>query len=548
MPTPERADLVLRGGVLFVSGPTHGGCGVAVGGGKILYAGPDAGLAPFIGRRTEVVDLGGAMVLPGFHDCHCHPLIGGLDLSGCDLLGLASAEAYEQAVRDWGSRNSAAACIRGSGWLYRCFPPGGPDKKPLDAAVGSRPAYLKAVDGHSAWVNAAALALAGITRDTPDPPGGRIERDPATGEPSGTLRELSAMHLVEHRLPGRTPAEYADALDLFLRRAAAAGITSACDAMALPEYLAACKALDDAGRLTVRMHAAVVCDPQQGTRQAPELLELCKKHTGRRLQVDGAKFFLDGTVEGHTALLLEPYADRPGFRGEAIWNAPALGRAAAELDACGLQLHFHAVGDAAVRMALDAIEHAGRANGGCNARHRVAHCDLVADSDLPRFARLGAVADMQPSWFYHDSFFHESTLPYLGRARAYRLYRMQSLLDAGAVVACGSDWPVGGDTITLSPLAAIQIGVTRLALDSAGGDAYLPGEAVQLWSMLDCYTGQAAMACRQEHRTGTIEAGRYADLVVVDRNLFEVPVQEIHAARVLLTLVEGVPVYRAPEF
>jgi len=545
MPDTSHADLVLHGGVLFISGPTPAGWGIAIGGGKILYAGPDAGLKPFITRRTEVVNLSGAMVLPGFHDSHMHPLIGGLDLSGCSLQGLASAEAYCRAVRDYADKHADAACIRGSGWLYLCFPQQGPDKALLDAAVAGIPVYLKAVDGHSAWVNSRALALAGITRDTADPPGGRIERDPATGEPTGVLRELSAMYLIENRLPAYTPQEYVNAGRLFLQQAAALGITSAFDAMALPEYLGAYKDLDDAGELMVRMHAALVCDPQQGARQAPALLELREKYSGRRLHIPAAKFFLDGVVEGHTAVLLEPYADRPGFRGEGIWDRNALYLAAAELDARGLQLHFHAVGDGAVRMALDGIEQALRTNKRRGCRHQIAHCDLVADSDLPRFASLGAIANMQPSWFYKDRNFYESTLPFLGRDRAFRLYRMNSLLDAGAIIACGSDWPVGGETITLNPLESIQIGMSRLALGDAGGDEYLPGECVNLWSMLDFYTSQAAMACLQDHETGSIEAGKYADLAVLDRNLFDLPVQEIHTARVLMTLVEGVPVFRA---
>lgn len=540
----NRADLVLHSGALFISGPTPLGFSVALGGGKILYAGPDQGLKPFIAPGTEVIDLRGRLVLPGFHDSHAHPLIGGLDLAGCSLLGLSSADAYAHAVQEHAGRLGNSACIRGSGWLYSCFAPCGPDKALLDAAVPGSPVYLKAIDGHTAWVNSRALELAGITAGTPDPAGGRIERDPATGAPTGTLRELSAMHLVEDRLPPYAPGDYINAAHLFLQQAAQLGITSVYDAMALPEYLTAYKALDDEGKLSLHVHCALPCDPAQGPEQATRLMALRKKYAGKKLHVPAAKFFLDGVVEGHTALLLEPYADRPDYSGENIWNEKALRKTTAALDRSGLQLHFHAVGDGAVRMALDSIGHALQANGRRDARHQISHCDLIADSDLPRFAALGVVANMQPAWFYKDKNFEAGTLPFLGRSRAHRLYRMNSLLDTGAIITCGSDWPVGGEIITLNPLDAIQIGLSRLALHESGGEAYAASEAVNLWSMLDFYTGQAAWACFQERLTGSLEAGKSADLIVLDRNIFDLPVHEIHTARVVLTLAEGRRVFR----
>jgi len=543
MPDTNHADLVLHGGVLFISGPTQQGYGIAVGGGRILYAGPDSGLAPFITKGTEVINLRGRMVLPGFYDCHAHPVMGGLDMAECSLLGLSSADAYVHAVGEYAHRQGDSACIRGSGWLYTCFPPCGPDKVLLDAAVADRPVYLKAIDGHTAWVNSRALELAGITLDTPDPAGGRIERDPATGEPTGTLRELSAIHIVEDRLPPYTPQDFVNAARVFLHQAARLGITSVYDAMALPEYLEAYKTLDNDAALTLHTHCALLCDPASGIGQAPRLIEMQKKFSGTRLHVPAIKFFLDGVVEGHTALLLEPYADRPHYKGEAIWNEKVLHETATELDRCGMQLNFHAVGDGAVRMALDAIGYAAQRNDRRGSRHQISHCDLIADDDLPRFAALGVIANMQPAWFYKDKNFDASTLPFLGHDRAYRLYRMNSLLDSGAIITCGSDWPVGGELISLNPLDSIQIGMSRLALQKAAGDEYAPAESVDLWSMLDFYTDQAAMACLQEQQTGSIEPGKFADLIVLDRNLFEVPVQEIHTARVLLTLVQGMAVF-----
>jgi len=538
------ADLVLRGGVLFISGPTRQGFGAAVGGGRILHAGPDDELSPFIGPATEVIELQGAMVLPGFHDSHAHPVLGGLDLAGCSLLGLASAEECVSALAAYARQHPGSACIRGSGWLYSFFPPRGPDRALLDAVVPDRPVYLKAVDGHTAWVNSQALALAGITRTTAAPAGGSIERCPATGEPSGTLRELSAMHLVEERLPPYAPGDYYRAAKAFMAEAARLGITSVYDAMALPGYLQAYKALDDAGGLTLGVHCALVCDPSAGPAQARQLDDMRRHFTGTSLHVPGVKFFLDGVVESHTAALLEPYADRPSFRGEAIWQKEDLQKTAAALDAIGFQLHFHAVGDRAVRMALDAVEFARR-SGGSAALHQIAHCDLVADTDLSRFSSLGVIANMQPAWFYKDSGFQSSTLPFLGPGRANNLYRMNSLLDRGAIIACGSDWPVGGELITLNPLEAMQVGMSRLALHESAGEAYLPGESVNLWSMLDFYTLHGSLACLQDGKTGSIEAGRRADLTVLDRNLFEMPVADIHRAKVLLTLVDGVPVFRS---
>ena len=538
------AQLALRNGALYLPGAERTQAGaVAVADSRIAYCGPDSGLAAWLGPGTEVVDLRGGMLLPGLHDSHIHSVFGGLFVPECDLSGLTSAAEYLAALADYAAGHPDKPCLRGQGWMPSVFGPAGPRREQLDGVDASRPVVVTSADGHAAWVNSAALRLAGIGRETPDPPGGLIDRDPAGGEPSGVLRELCAIQLVSDRLPPPDPAERRCRGEEFLERMASLGVTAIHDAAAFPESLEACRRLDREGRLRLRVDAALLADPSQDSSQVLRLLEERRRYRGRNLKADSVKVFLDGTVEGHTAYLLEPYADRPDSRGSPLWGREALLGLVARLDAEGVRVHAHAMGDAAVRLALDAFAEARRRNGARDSRHMISHLELVDPADVPRFAELGVIANFQPSWFYQDDLSDAPLEGFLGRRRLNRRFCMGALYRAGAQVVSGSDWPVGGDQITCNPLDLLQTGTVRKPL-CGRGRSYMPQERLPLAAMLDSMTRRAAFASFRERETGALEAGKKADLAVLDRDLFAGPPESIHRARVELTVFDGKIVYR----
>ncbi len=541
------ADLVLSRALIYTACPQLLWAeAIAVRDGRIIYVGPDSSVSDFIGPRTEVRELSGCLILPGFRDSHIHPLTGSLNLFECLLTGPADARAYLSQISIYARANEDQPFIRGGGWLPDAFGDHGPHRRDLDAVVSDRPVFLKSIDGHSAWINTRAMEMAGITSATPDPPGGFIERDPATGEPTGTLREWSAMDLVETRLPASTPENRVTAGWAFAEMAARLGIVSVHEAMAEENELEAYRALDQSGQLNLRVQAALLCEPEKGLAQIENLLDLRKTYSAGLVMPRTAKIFVDGVVEGHTAWLLEPYTDRPGFHGERLWSPAQLNEMAATLDRVGFQLHLHAVGDGAVRMALDAFEHVARVNGRRDRRSLLAHCDLIDPADLPRFRTLGVVANVQPLWFYAEKNFPKTTLPFLGPDRAWRLYPLQSLIQSGTRVACGTDWPFSGELNTFNPLASLQVGVTRRGLDPDAAPAYGSEQCVSLSALIDAHTAGGAYADFQEDITGSLTVGRSADLVCLDRNLFTIPPSEISEAKVVLTLFQGKPVYQDP--
>ena len=535
------ADLVLLNGAIHPrAGDSVTVEALAVRNGLIVYAGSSAGAQSSIGESTRVIDLAGKMVLPGFHDTHMHPR-GGLGLAEARLDDLESREAILDSVRRYAAGHPDVPWIRGRGWQLPVFPGANPRKEWLDSVVADRPVYLSAADGHSAWVNSRALALAGITRETPDPPNGRIERDPRTGEPSGTLRE-SAAELVARHLPRRTAQEIEAGLRRALTMANGFGITSFYDADAGPELLAGYAALDRAGLLTARVTAALSTDPRAGPRQVDSLRAWRGRYAGTRyFSPRAAKIFVDGVIEAKTAALLAPYQG-DSARGEPNLSPGALDTLVAALDAAGFQVHTHAIGDRAVRMSLDAFAFARRHNGPRDARPMIAHLELIDSADIARFAAQGVVPSFQPLWAYADSYIRDLTEPVLGPARSRWLYPIGSVSRAGAPLAAGSDWSVS----SMNPLQAIQVAVTRRPPDTTTGPAWLPEQRVTLATILTAYSEGGAWAAGEESRTGTLEVGKAADLIVLDRNLYRIPPVEIRAVKVLLTLLDGREVWRDP--
>jgi predicted amidohydrolase YtcJ len=537
--TAEPADLILKNGaVCTMDAQRSWQTAVVVSRGRIQYVGSDAGALPFQGPKTKVLDLEGNMVLPGLHDAHVHLADGGLAPLLCSLVGLKTEQQSLAAVAAYAKAHPELEWIVGGGWELTWFAPGRPNRAALDRVVRDRPVLLYGGDGHSAWANTKALREARITKVTPDPEGGRIERD-STGEPTGLVWE-SAVNLLVDKAPPTSRELYAEGLRQGLKRANSLGLTSVFEANATPGVLQAYRDLDVSNELTVRVVAALETKPLEGVSQVSSLVAERNRAAGRRLRPTAAKIFVDGVIEGHTAALLQPYVGTDDL-GLLNFAPSALNQLVTALAKEGFPVHFHAIGDRAVQSALDSIE-ASQATATPDLRHNVAHLELIRPQDLPRFRQLAAVANFQPRWAYQDEDVRELTEPAVGPERSQRLYPIGSVLRTGARLAAGSDWPVS----SLDPLEGIQVAVTRRALDAGPGEPWLPNEIISLMDVLAAYTIDGAYALHQERETGSVDVGKLADLVVLDRNLFQQSPDSLSRARVLRTFVEGEEVYTAP--
>ncbi|MEU3246913.1 amidohydrolase [Streptomyces sp. NPDC006875] len=539
------ADLLFTGGpVLTPEGPTV--TSVAVTGDRITAVGAPA--RELTGPRTEVVDLAGRLLLPGFQDAHLHPVPAGLELTQCDLTGARTAEETVRAVRAYADAHPDREWITGGGWSMEAFEGGTPTKEALDAVVPDRPVYLPNRDHHGAWANSRALELAGVTRATPDPADGRFERD-ATGEPTGMLQE-GAMRYVGRLAPPATPADRLAALLYAQRHLHALGITAWQDALVgaflgmedpSDAYVTAARE----GSLTARVVGALWWDRERGAEQIPELVARRAASSHGRFRATSVKLMLDGVAENGTAALLDPYLDTCGCatanRGTSFIDPARLPSYVTKLDALGFQCHFHTLGDRAVRDALDAVEAARKANGPSDTRPHLAHLQVVHPDDVPRFARLGATANIQPLWAAHEPQMDELTIPFLGSERAGRQYPFGSLLRSGARLAAGSDWPVSSP----DPLQGIHVAVNRVT-PGGTGPVFLPAERLALTAAFTAYTAGSAYANHLDD-TGTVRAGSLADLVVLDRDPYAGPPGEIGATGVALTYVGGERVHEAPD-
>jgi predicted amidohydrolase YtcJ len=556
VPSPSPfADLVLTGGPVYTVDPARSwATAVAVKDGRIAAVGHRRDVEPLTGPATEVVDLAGRLLLPGFQDAHVHPVLGGTTLRQCDLHGLRTAEQFTAAVAAYAAAHPEAAWIRGGGWSMDAFPGGMPTRHLLDAVVPDRPVALPNRDGHGMWVNSKALEVCGITRDTPDPFDGRIERD-ADGEPTGCLQE-GAMALVNAHAPAPTAAELADGLLAGQAHLHSFGITAWQDAwvgaaLADGDIFAPYLNAAASGALTARVAGALWWDRESGLDQL-DLFTARRAEAeavGGRFRARTVKIMLDGVAENHTAALLDPYLDGCGCAtdntGLTFIDPEKLTEYVTALDAAGFQCHFHALGDRAVRSALDAVE-AARAANGPGERHHLAHLQVVHPSDIRRFRELGATANIQPLWAAHEPAMDELTLPFLGQERAAWQYPFGSLARAGATIAAGSDWSVSSP----DPLLGIHTAVNRVTAEAPmdvreGSPVFFPDERLDLGSAIAAYTAGSAYVNHLDDVTGSVQVGKYADLVVLDRNPFDGPALAIADTRVLRTYVDGVLVHQA---
>lgn len=530
---------------------------VAVADGKIAAVGTDDKVRELITSGTEVLDLKGRTVLPGFQDAHVHPPSSGLEMLRCNLSDAFSIPEYERIIATYAAEHPEVEWILGGGWSMDVFPRGNPPKDVLDRLVPDRPVMLPSRDGHSVWVNSRTLEIAGITRDTPDPTDGVIVRE-ENGEPWGTLHE-GAMSLVEKLAPVDTVDDWIAGLRVAQEHLHSLGITAWQDAsVGLTEidrtFEAYLRFARD-GELTARVIGALWWDRHRGEEQIDELIEARERGREGRFAATSVKIMQDGVIENFTAGVLEPYLDENGKptdnRGKSFVDPEELKRYVTSLDAEGFQVHFHAIGERAVRESLDAVEAARNANGMNDHRHHIAHIQVIHPDDIPRFAELGVVANAQPLWATYDEQMLHLTIPFLGRERSGWQYPLASLVRAGAILAGGSDWSVS----SANPMWEMGVAVHRRApeehMDLVGEEAthaFLPDERIDLATAMRAFTMGSAYVNHLDDLTGSIEVGKLADLVVVDRDLFEQDILGLAETRVQLTLVEGERVFTADDF
>ena len=518
---------------------------VAVRGNRIVAVGGDREVMELAGPSTRVIDLRGRTVTPGFGDAHVHPISSGVDRIHCDLLDGEGIDDYVGRVAAYAAAHPEVPWILGSGWSLAHFPGGLARREDLDRAVPDRPVFLPNRDGHDGWVNSRALELAGITADTPDPHDGRIARD-ADGSPLGTLHE-GAQDLVTRLIPPTSPAEMEQGLLESQAYLHGLGITNWQDAIVEPDDHATYLRVAGRGDLTARVVGAQWWERDAGLDQIDAFVARRADGPVGRYAATSVKLPLDGIVENRTAAMLDPYFAPDGTptdnRGLAFIEPAVLQRAVPRLDALGFQVHFHALGDRAVRLGLDAVEAARRENGWTDTRPHLAHLQVVHPDDIPRFRRLGALANVQALWAVHEDQMDELTLPVLGPVVSARQYPLRSFRRHGVTVVMGSDWSVS----TADPFAQMDIAVNRVIPGHEATRArFMPEEAIELTEALTAFTAGSAYASHLDE-AGTIAVGRLADLAVLDRDLFDRGAGGIADTRVVATFVDGVAVHETPE-
>jgi predicted amidohydrolase YtcJ len=530
------ADLVLVQGNIYTVNPQQPRAeAVAIRGEYIVAVGSNAEVRKWVGPNTRVVDLGGRFAMPGFNDAHIHLASGGAAKLAVDLSGAESLEAFQERIRARLRDYRPGEWITGRGWDHTLWdPPRFPTRADLDAVSREHPILLTRVDGHVAVANSLALQLSGVTRATPDPPGGEIQRDSLTGEPTGLLKE-TAMGLVARAVPALTPAQRRRGIELALAEAAQLGVTSLQDNSGWDDFLLYHE-LREQGRLTARITEWLPF-------QAPleQLLEMRRQGgvRDRWLKTGALKGVTDGTLGSRTAAMLEPYADDRSTRGILRIPQDELRRMVIERDAAGFQIALHAIGDLANRAALDAFEAAQRANGRYDARHRIEHAQVVAPDDFARFAALGVIASMQP---VHQSTDMRWAGQRLGPERSRGAYAWHTMLRHGVRLALGTDYPVE----PMDPRRGLYACATRELPEGGPAGGWVPEEKISVEACIQAYTLGSAYAEFEEQNKGQIAAGKYADIVVFAEDLTRIPPRQILTTPVVLTLVGGRIVYEKP--
>jgi len=541
----ETADTIITNARVYTVNPQQKWAeAIAVRADKIIFVGDAKSAESYKGPSTKVIDAKGKLVLPGFTDCHVHFMSGSLGLTQVDLTGANTIEEIQKRVKDYAAAHPTLPWITGMGWQYPTFGATAlPNKKILDDVMVDRPVYLVAYDGHSSWANSKALAMAGIDRNTPDPPNGKIVRD-ANGEATGALKE-AAGDLVERLMPKPTREERLTALRKGLHEANRLGVVRVHSAGGDFEYLDLYDELRKNGELTVRQYIAYFLDPPELKPEAIEKIEQArKKYNDEWISGGAVKTMLDGVVEAHTAAMLGTYADDTSQSGKLFWDPDKYKQAIAELDKRGLQIFTHAIGDRAVRTALDAYENAQRTNHSTDDRPRIEHIETITAEDIPRFGKLGVIASFQP--LHTDP--NEDTLKVwavaAGPDRVSRAWPWRSVESTGGKLAFGSDWPV----VTISPWPGVQNALTRQTAEGEPAGGWVPKERINIEDAVRGYTLGAAFAGRREKTEGSLETGKLADVIILSKDLFTIEPPDILNEEVLVTMVGGKVVYESPNW
>lgn len=508
--------------------------GLLIEGDLIVAVGDQALVSQF----DNEVDLNGRFLMPAFLDGHAHPLFGGREASGPKINGLTSIDEILAEVKNFATQNPSAPWIIGGAYEAAVIEGGRFDAHWLDSVVSDRPVILHAVDHHTIWINSEALRLAGITEKTPDPIGGTITRRP-DGSAEGTLREPSAMALVLDIAPSLSIVSEVEAIKAACTAYLNAGVTVAIDSCVEKDMAQAYLAAANSGDLSIAMNLSFLAAPIAWRNKVEYFVDLRKKFVAlpdpNLVLANSIKFLTDGALSVGTAALIEPYLDEPDSHGIKIWSNAELLEALIEFDVLHFQVHIHAIGDAAVQQALDAIEAMIETNPLWDRRPVIVHAQLIRDEDLPRFKELGVIANIQPLWCYLDPMNKELILPRLGTTRNDRQYRLRTLIDSGATIAYGSDWPVTSEL----PLLALAVPVNRVSPGSKEQSGWNLNEAITINESLSFYTSAVAYQMFREAERGRLAPGMKADFIVLDKNPLSVDSSEVSTIEIYALYQNG---------
>lgn len=535
-------DLIVINGKVYAGGGEEFAEAVAVTGNKIVRVGSNNEIRRLRRAQTLVVDANGGAVVAGFNDAHAHLINGGLSLDQISLSDAQTIDDIKNTIRVWSDAHPERAWITGRGWYYQPFNGTLPTRQMLDALVPDRPAYLIAYDGHTGWANSKALAAAGITRRTASPVNGVIVKDPRTGEPTGALKE-AAMALISAVAPKPTEEDRLAAIRAAIDSAHRVGITSVQDAGGTAADLELFDRLRKRGELTLRVYQALRADATLSDADLAALDAVRTRFADDPLLKTGAvKLIADGVIESHTAAMLAPYANKPTIKGDARFTPEELTRVIGLLDKHGWQVMTHAIGDAAVRMTLDAYEAATTVNPAPDRgrRHRIEHIETIDPADIPRFGALGVIAGMQPVHATPSPTPGDVWSSNIGEERAARGWPWASIAKGGGRLAFGSDWPV----MTLDPLEGLRVAVTRTTPDGLPAGGWIPAERLDIRKAIDAYTRDGAWASFDELRKGQLAKDMLADIVVLTDDVFTGPASRLTTTEVAVTIADGKVVYR----
>jgi predicted amidohydrolase YtcJ len=541
-PVPVADTIVAHSKVYTGNGEQPWAEALAIHDGKIIAVGDEQTIFKLRSQETKIIDAGGHVVLPGFVDCHIHFISGSLNLGRVNLEGAKNYADIQQRLRAYASKHPGKDWVLGRGWNYAMFGSESlPDKKYLDEVMPDRPVFLAGYDGHTYWANSKALALAGITSGTADPPNGAIVRYPKTHEATGALKEAAHV-IVDRVIPKPSRDENLAALRAGMKWANEHGLTRVHSAGGDFEHLDLYDDLRWQGQQTLRFYIAYFLNPPELRPSDLDSIEAARKRFHDEwIDTNVVKMMVDGVVESHTAAMLEPYSDDSSTKGQLFWDPARYAAAVAELDKRGLQLFTHAIGDYGVRTALDAYEHARESNHTNDGRPRIEHIETIAAADVPRFGKLGVIASMQPLHSYPDDDTLKVWARNAGPDRASRAWAWKSISKAGGPLAFGSDWPV----VTLNPWEGMQTAVTRQTTEGKPEGGFVPAQRLTVEETVRGYTLGAAYAGRREKTEGSLEPGKLADLIIVSQNIFEIDPHRLAETKVLTTMVGGRVVYQA---